>query len=203
MASHIHDDQSDALALALAVVVSIPSLILGLRSGRFLKGITGISETNHWISVCPFQWHRAAAYLSTIEGLADCVLVSSKAQRSNPIWDNMRFEGVIISSHVLPLAVFTHSRTESPSALATLGVQLLSPALGVRLFTMGLQILGHLCLAGTIVSCSQCCYISPFLLGYHLLIVQAVGAASAANMKTSASTSANIMLGGIAAQLYG
>ncbi|KAG1850080.1 hypothetical protein C8R48DRAFT_812229 [Suillus tomentosus] len=103
------------------------------------------------------------------------VLVSSKAQRSDPIWDYMRFEGVIISSHVLPLAVFTLSRTESPSDLATLGVQLLSPALGVRLFTMG----------------------------YHLLIVQAVGAASAANMKTSASTSANIMLGGIAAQLYG
>ncbi|KAG1850088.1 hypothetical protein C8R48DRAFT_764503 [Suillus tomentosus] len=48
---------------------------------------------------------------------------------------------------------------------------------------MGLQLLGHL--------------------GYHLLIVQAVGAASAANTKTSASTSANIMLGGIAAQLYG
>ncbi|KAG2047789.1 hypothetical protein BDR06DRAFT_1013518 [Suillus hirtellus] len=131
MASHIHDDQSDALALALAVVVSIPSFILGLRSGRFLKGITGTSETNHWISVCPFQWHRSAAYLSTIDGLADWL-------------DNLRFEGVI---HVLPLAVFTLSRTESPSALATLGVQLLSPALGVRLFTMGLQILGHLCLS--------------------------------------------------------
>ncbi|KAG2097930.1 uncharacterized protein F5147DRAFT_816195 [Suillus discolor] len=32
--------------LALTVVVSIPSLILGLRHGRSLKGITGISETN-------------------------------------------------------------------------------------------------------------------------------------------------------------
>ncbi|KAG1893580.1 iron reductase [Suillus fuscotomentosus] len=32
--------------LALTVVVSIPSLILGLRHGRSLKGITGISETD-------------------------------------------------------------------------------------------------------------------------------------------------------------
>ncbi|KAG0700330.1 iron reductase [Suillus ampliporus] len=33
-------------SLALAVAVSVPSLILGLRHGRSLKGIAGISETN-------------------------------------------------------------------------------------------------------------------------------------------------------------
>ncbi|KAG1729971.1 iron reductase [Suillus paluster] len=36
--------------LALAVVVSVPSLILGLRNGRSLKGIAGVSETNGYRS---------------------------------------------------------------------------------------------------------------------------------------------------------
>ncbi|KAG2139837.1 iron reductase [Suillus bovinus] len=36
--------------VALAVAVSIPTLILGLRHGRSLKGITGISETNGYQS---------------------------------------------------------------------------------------------------------------------------------------------------------
>jgi predicted ferric reductase len=36
--------------VALAVAVSVPSLILGLRHGRSLKGITGISETNGYQS---------------------------------------------------------------------------------------------------------------------------------------------------------
>ncbi|KAG2139838.1 iron reductase [Suillus bovinus] len=36
--------------LALAVAVSVPTLILGLRHGRSLKGITGISETNGYQS---------------------------------------------------------------------------------------------------------------------------------------------------------
>lgn len=36
--------------VALALAVSVPSLILGLRHGRSLKGITGISETNGYQS---------------------------------------------------------------------------------------------------------------------------------------------------------
>ncbi|KAG1873923.1 iron reductase [Suillus subluteus] len=36
--------------VALAVAVSVPSLILGLRNGRSLKGIVGISETNGYQS---------------------------------------------------------------------------------------------------------------------------------------------------------
>lgn len=36
--------------VALAVAVSVPSLVLGLRHGRSLKGITGISETNGYQS---------------------------------------------------------------------------------------------------------------------------------------------------------
>lgn len=36
--------------VALALAVSVPSLVLGLRHGRSFKGITGISETNGYQS---------------------------------------------------------------------------------------------------------------------------------------------------------